>query len=85
MFKIKFETYNKLCSSNNITQKNNKIALWRKIYDIQIKLGVKNMSDLTIKSIKGIYDTKTLTNEQIRKYKGYGVEFINNWTGIYVR
>ena len=33
------------------------------------KIGVKNMSDLTIKSIKYIYDAKALTKEQIRKSK----------------
>ena len=29
------------------------------------------MSDLTIKAIKGIYNTETLTKEQIRKFKRY--------------
>ena len=32
-------------------------------------LGVKNMSDLVLKEIYGIYKTKNLTNKQIRKYK----------------
>ena len=32
-------------------------------------LGVKNMSDLILKEIYGIYKTKNLTKEQIREYK----------------
>ena len=51
---------------------------------LQDKLGVKNISDLRIKAIKGICDTETPTKEQIRKYKRYGKEFINNLTGIYI-
>ena len=43
------------------------------------------MSDLTIKAIKGIYNTKNLTKEQIKKYKRYGQKIIDNLTGIYIR
>ena len=32
-------------------------------------LGVKNMSDLILKEIYSIYETKNLTKEPIRKYK----------------
>ena len=32
-------------------------------------LGVKNISDLILKEIYGIYKTKNLTKEQIREYK----------------
>ena len=39
---------------------------------IQEKLDVKNMSDLTIKAIKGIYNTENPTKKQIGKYKSYG-------------
>ena len=54
------------------------------MHDIQDKLGVKNMSDLTIKAIKGIYNIRNLTEKQIKKYKKYGKEFIDNLTGIYI-
>ena len=47
-----------------------------KVHDIKDKLGVKNMSDLTIKTTKDIYDTETLTKEQIKKYRRNGKEFI---------
>ena len=43
------------------------------------------MSDLTMKEIKGKFDNRNHTKEQIRKYKRYGKEFINNLTGIYMR
>ena len=43
-----------------------------KMHDIQDKLAVKNMSDLTIKAIKSIYDTQTPTKEQTEKWKRYG-------------
>ena len=33
------------------------------MHDIQDKLGVKKMSDLTIKAIKRIYNAETLTKE----------------------
>ena len=32
-------------------------------------LGVKNISDLILKEIYGIYETKNLTKKQIRKHK----------------
>ena len=40
------------------------------MYDIQDKLGVKNMSDLTIKAIKAIYNTKHFTAKNIYKRHG---------------
>ena len=54
------------------------------MHNIQDKLGVKNMHDMTIKAIKGTYSTETPTKEQTRKYKKYGKEFINNLEGIYI-
>ena len=40
-----------------------------KIKDVHKGLGVKNMSDLTLRVIYGIYETKNLTNKQIQNYK----------------
>ena len=54
------------------------------MYDIQDKLGVKNISDLTTKAIKGTYNTENLTKDQTRKYKTYGKHVIADLTGIYV-
>ena len=61
------------------------IKIDNKIHNIQDKLGIKNMSDLTIKAIKGIYDTETPRKEQVRKYKGNGKELIKNLAGINIR
>ena len=43
--------------------------IWTKMKDVQDGLGVKNMSDLVLKEIYGIYKTKSLRNRQIQKYK----------------
>ena len=43
----------------NVIKKDNKSVLWKKRK--QDKLRVKNMSDLTIKAIKGSYDTEVST------------------------
>ena len=59
-------------------------VLWIKMHDIQIKLGVKNTSDLTRKATKDIYDTQNLTKEKYKKYKRYEKEFIPDLTGIYI-
>ena len=36
----------------------NELKIWLKMLDIQDKLGAKNMPDLTIKEIEGIYNKK---------------------------
>ena len=37
--------------------------------DTITKFGAKNMSDISIKAIRGIYETKTHTKEQVKNYK----------------
>ena len=37
--------------------------------NVEDGLGVQNISDLVLKEIYGIYKTKSLTIEQIKKYK----------------
>ena len=37
--------------------------------DVQQGLGVKNISDLVIKEIRGIFNTKKPTLNQIKQYK----------------
>ena len=41
-----------------IKNEENKLEIWLKMCDIQTKLGVKSMSDLSIKEIEGIYNKK---------------------------
>ena len=72
MFEISVEAYAENCIHTiTIHKKLNKAVLWIKIYDIQDKLGVKNMSDLVRKKIMGISNTKTSTKEHKRKYKRF--------------
>ena len=42
---------------------------WAKMKDVEDGLGVQNISDLVLEEIYGIYRTKNLTKEQIKKYK----------------
>ena len=44
-------------------------AIWSSLKDVHNGLGVKNISDLVLKEIYGIYETKNFTKKQIRKYK----------------
>ena len=37
--------------------------------DVGSGIGVKNLSDLALKEIYGIYETKNLTKKQVNKYK----------------
>ena len=71
-------------STINVIKKGNKSVFWINMHDIQNKLGVTK-SCLTIKEITGIYNTETLTKEQIKKYKRYGKELRADLTGIYIR
>ena len=43
--------------------------IWTKMKDIQNGLGIQNISDLVLKEIYCIYETKSLTKEQIKRYK----------------
>ena len=56
MFKISAKTCATKCINTvTVHKKDNKTVLWIKMHNIQDSLGVKNMSDLTIKAIKWIY------------------------------
>ena len=43
--------------------------IWASMKNVQDGFGVKNMSDLILKEIYGIYEIKNVTKEQIKKYK----------------
>ena len=62
MININADTYVESCIDTwRVCQKDNKSILWMKTHVIQDNLGFKNMYDLTVKEIKGIYKTKTPT------------------------
>ena len=46
--------------------------------DVHKGLGVKNMTDLILKEIYSIHETKKLTNKQIQKYKMTEREIFKN-------
>ena len=50
----------------------------------QDKLRVKSIYDTTIKTVKGIYQTKSPTKQQIKKYKRSERDSIDDETGIYI-
>ena len=53
--------------------------IWTKMKDIQNGLGVQNISDLVLKEIYSIYKTKSLTKEQIKRYKMTKREVFENF------
>ena len=68
MIKISLDTYAEN-SINTITvhKEDSKAVVWIKMDDVQDKLSVKNIFEMTKEAIKGIYETKSLTNKQIKK------------------
>ena len=55
--------------------------LWISIKDIGDGLGVKNISDLVLKEIYGIYEKK-LTKEEIKNYKMTEREIFENFDNL---
>lgn len=47
----------------------NKPVIWLKMHDMQDELGVKNISDLTIKEIKGIFNSRNSTKNKLKNIK----------------
>ena len=43
--------------------------IWASMKNVHNDLDVKNISDLILKEIYGIYERKNLTEKQVRKYK----------------
>ena len=43
--------------------------VWTKMKDVQNGLGIQSISDLVLKEMYSIYKTKSLTKEQIKRYK----------------
>ena len=58
----------KKCRKSNIdvVRIKNSDLLWMKLNDVQKGLGVKNISDLIIKEIKGIFNNRNLEEDQIK-------------------
>ena len=82
MVNIRFEKYTsaRVCT----IRVSNKKLLWQIMYDVQEGIGVKNMSDLVRKEIRGIFRTKNPTKDQIRKYKRREKELDHNYIATFV-
>ena len=59
--------------------------LWLRNKDIGEKVGVENIYNLVQKEIKGRFETRNPTNEQIREYKRHGLELIEGEKFMYTR
>ena len=70
IFRISTET-SKNNGINTIIVNNgeNKPVIWLKMHDMQDELGVKNISDLTIKEIKGIFNSRNSTKNKLKNMK----------------
>ena len=64
-------------------RKESEPVLWIRIKDIGRELDVKNVFDLVDKEIKGKFETNYPTEQQIRKYKKHGSEFIEDIKFMY--
>ena len=82
MLKISAETFVRNCVYNTIDKEK---MLWLKNKDIGEKLGEKNIYDLIDKEIKGRFETRNPTNEQIREYKRHGSELLDGEKLMYSR
>ena len=56
--------------------------IWVKMTDVQNGLGVTNMSDLVLKEIYGICETKNPTKEQVNEYKMTKREIYKKFTNL---
>ena len=78
MYLISTEGYKKADVHHLIIQKTGKI--WVSMKDAG--LGVRYLSDLILKEIYGINETKDLTEEQIEKYKMMKKEFFEKYDNL---
>ena len=81
---INTETFAKNCIHTTSQLKRGKESiLWLRIRNIGRELDVKNIFDLVDKESKGKCETNYPTEQQIRKYKRHGSEFIKDIKFMY--
>ena len=84
MVDISAETFAKNCIHTISQLKRGKESiLWLRIKDIGRELDVENIFDLVDKDIKDKFETNYLTEQQIRKHKRHGSEFIKDIKFMY--
>ena len=80
MYLISAEGY-KNAGVHNLATKNTD-EIWVCMKDAHNGLGVKNISDLVLKEIQGICETKKSTKEQIKKYKMTERKFFEKYANL---
>ena len=82
MVDISLEKYKnaKVCT----LRMSNKKLFFVRMYNVQERIGVKNMSDLVRKEIRGIFRSKNPIKDQIKKYKRREKELDHNSTATFV-
>ena len=76
MFKISAKTYEKNgIHAIIVYNETNKLVTWLKMHDTQAKLGVKNMSNLTVNKINGIFNSRNHIKQQIEEYEIFNFIF----------
>ena len=79
MVDISAETFAKNCFHTKSQLKTGKESiLWLRINGTGRELDVKNIFDLVDKEIRGKFETNHPTEQQIRKYKRHGSDFIKD-------
>ena len=58
------------------------VKIWAIIKNVRGILGVKNISDLILKEIYDVYETKNLTKEQIKKHKMTEREILEKYDNL---
>ena len=56
--------------------------IWLSVKDVESGIGVKNMSELVLKEIYGICETKNPTKEQVNEYKMTKGEIYKKFTNL---
>ena len=56
--------------------------IWVSMKDVGSGIGVKNISDLALKEIYGIFKTKNLLKEQVNEYKMTKRQIYKNFTNL---
>ena len=77
MYLISAKGYKNVEVDAKIVRKTGEI--WGSMKDVGSGMGVKNIYDLILKELYGIYDTKNLTKEQIKNAKWLKEKFWKIW------
>ena len=81
MYLISAEGY-KNANVGFLTIKTTSEEIWANMKDVESGMGVKNLSDLVLKEIYGICETKNPTKKQVNEYKITKREIYKKFTNL---